>query len=401
MNGMKTSYYQRHRIGIWAFIILIPICFLIVGCILAPEIFWDGFIYRYFWGPVVSDLEGRPVEGVSEGYNIVNTVVYALLLAGALYAFYRIFKRLRINMDLGLILASLPIFLFGGVSRALEDASLFQGWLGYLFISPLIYFIIAFLFGVAGTVGYLIRRKELDDRDQMIAFTGFIVCLLVVYYTVTSVWSSDLAYVLPFYLPIVVAAGSILIYRYLSSKNHDILRVTILCTGISVLLVACLYAASFAFSQEWQALFTSIEGKVPELRPWEAIVIPGIALTLSALTYLVGRVVPRVYFLALPTSFLMFLAHFLDGTATYRGIDLYGYGEKHVLPTALIDLVDTAAIMLLLKFFLVLAIILLLDVLFRKDLEEYPGLSNIMKFAVIFLGMSPGTRDLVRIAMGV
>jgi uncharacterized membrane protein len=398
---MKASWYREHRRPVWGLVILLPVLILILGCLIAPEIFWDGFVYKYFWGPIVSDLEGRPVEGIAEGYNIVNTIVYALLLAGALYVLYRLFRRLRVAMDLGLILASLPIFIFGGVSRALEDASLFQGWTGYLFISPLIYFMIATMFGVAGAVGYLIRRRELDIREQLVVFSVFITVLLVIYYVFTVLWGEDLSYVLPFYLPPVVAVGVIGLFYMLISRGYDTLRVSILCTGTMALLIACLYASAFAFSEQWQAIYTSIEGKVPELRPMEAIIIPGIALALSAVIYVMGRAWPKLAFLALPTSFLMFLAHFLDGAATFRGIDLYGYGEKHVLPTALIELFDTAAVMLLLKFVLILAIILMIDVLFKKDLEEYPGLGNIMKFAVIFLGIAPGIRDLVRITLGV
>jgi len=399
---MLAGFYREHRIIVWILIVSIPTAILALGCLLAPQLFWNDFIYRYFWGPIVSDLEGRPVEGIAEGYNIVSTIVYALLLAGALYAMYRSLRRLRISMDLGLIVASLPIFLLGGVSRALEDALLFQGWLGYLFISPLIYALIGLFFVLAGAAGYFIRKRVRDEGRRSVCFGLFVIVLMTAYFLLTMILKSDLTYVLPFYLPLLVAAAVIACFHVLVSRGYEVLRVTILCTGILVLVVACLYVASFAFSAEWQAIFISVEGRTPELRPLEAVIIPGIAITLSAVIWVAGRAWPaRIGFLALPTSFLMFLSHFLDGTATYRGVDLYGYGEKHVLPTALIDLVDTAAIMLLLKFLLVLVIVLLIDVLFRKDLEDHPGLGNVMKFAVIFLGMSPGIRDLVRISLGV
>ncbi|NYT15438.1 MAG: DUF63 family protein [Methanomassiliicoccales archaeon] len=399
---MLTRFYERHKILFWGLIAIIPLVILVLGCILAPEIFWDGFLYKYFWGPIVSDLEGRPIEGITEGYNVVNTIIYALILALALLAMYKAFKRFRINMDIGLIVASIPFFLFGGVSRALEDAVLFRGGLGYWFISPLIYVLIATLFIFSGIFGYLAHKRTSDVKGRTLLYIVQVAIILVIYYSVTIIWSGNLAYTLPPYIPFFIALLSVFTLYVLASKEKDPLRSFILCTGLLVLLIAISYAISFAFDPEWQRIFSLIEGHSPTLRPMEAIIIPGIAIVLSAMLWAVGKAAPsKLGVLAAPTSFLMFLAHFLDGTATFRGIDLYGYGEKHVLPTLLIDLAGSAAVMLLFKFLLVLAIIILVDVLFREDLKSYPGLANIMKFAVIFLGMAPGTRDLVRISLGV
>lgn len=399
---MLAGFYKKHIIAFWSLIVIIPILILAIGCMLAPDIFWEQFVYKYFWGPIVSDLEGRPVDGITEGYNIVNTIVYALLLAAVLLIMYKVVKRLKITMDLGLIAASIPFFLFGGVSRALEDALLFQGWLGYWFISPLIYVMIGLLFAFAGITGYLARRKTDEVARQTLYFIIFVIGIMVAYYLASSLGEASLAYVLPPYIPLIAALLSILVFYLMAQRGVEILRLSIFCTGLLVMLISTAYAASFAFSQEWQSIFTSIEGFTPILRPMEAVIIPGIALALTAMILVAGKVAPKwLGVLAIPTSLLMFLAHFLDGAATYRGIDLYGYAEKHVLPTALIDFAGTGAVMLLLKFLLVLVIILLIDVLFKKDLQDYPGLGNIMKFAVIFLGMAPGTRDLVRISLGV
>ena len=335
-------------------------------------------------------------------YNVVNTIIYAIILALALLVMYKALKRFRINMDLGLIAASIPFFLFGGVSRALEDAALFQGWLGYWFISPLIYVLIAALFIFSGIFGYLAHKRTSDAKGRTLFYIVYVAIILVIYHSVSVIWSGNLAYTLPSYISIFIALLSVIVFYLLALEEKDTLRSFILCTGLLVLLIAISYAISFAFDPEWQGIFSSIEGYSPTIRPMEAVIIPGIAIVLSAMIWAVGKAAPgKLGVLATTTSFLMFLAHFLDGTATYRGIDLYGYGEKHVLPTVLIDLTGSAAVMLLLKFFLVLAIILLIDVLFREDLKSYPGLANIMKFAVIFLGIAPGTRDLVRISLGV
>ena len=59
------------------------------------------------------------------------------------------------------------------------------------------------------------------------------------------------------------------------------------------------------------------------------------------------------------------------------------------------------SLFLALKLLLVLLLVYLIDVLFKDELRPHPNMDNIMKFAIIFLGLSPGVRDLVRISLGV
>lgn len=70
------------------------------------------FIYEYFIGPI----ERR------ESYNVVNTVVYAILGIVFLYLIYLFFKSRDIKfMDLKMLNAVLPYAATGGVIRALVD----------------------------------------------------------------------------------------------------------------------------------------------------------------------------------------------------------------------------------------------------------------------------------------
>jgi uncharacterized membrane protein len=399
-----ASLFHGKRRTLWAVIVLLPLAVVVLGCFLWPEVFWDGFVYRYIWGPVVSDLEGRPVEGVPEGYNIVNTVIYALLLAGALLLMYKILKRIGLNVDLGFVLASIPLFLFGGVARALEDASLFSGWAGYWFISPLIYLLVGLLFTLSGIVGYLARGYKVKSTPAQATrvFALFVIGLLGLYFLITLIWEGDFAYLLPFYQPLLFGVLAIFVFHRMTLSGMDPLRSSVFSTGLLLLFLACSYAIAFIFQDSWKTLFAMENGYLATPRPWEAVIIPCIALVLTAAVYIAGRLLRgRWSIIAAPLASLMFFAHFLDGSATYRGIDLYGYGEKHVLPTALIDIFGTAAVMLPLKLLLVLLILCMIDVLYKEELRPYPNLGNIMKYAVIFLGLSPGMRDLTRISLGV
>lgn len=95
---------------------------------------------------------------------------------------------------------------------------------------------------------------------------------------------------------------------------------------------------------------------------------------------------------------LMIFSQFLDGAATFMGIDFHGYSEKHVIPSMLIDLTGTAAIMFILKFLVLLLAIYILDVEYRKEMKEYPDLGGLIRLVVIILGLAPGTRDILRLA---
>jgi uncharacterized membrane protein len=382
----------------------VPVVVIAAGLMLFPDLFWDKFIYKYFWGPVVADKEGRPVDGISEGYNIYSTIVYALFLAAALYAMYRIAKRLRIEIDLFFILSCLPLFFFGGVARSLEDASLFDGAVQYFFISPLIYVVVGFIFvGACGT-GMVIRKngEHWSPLRKTGTFAVFIVVLEAIYFSVTLGAPSDLNYSMPAVVPIGLGALSILLFHVLISKDRQAIPSALLSAGLLCLILASSYVIAFNYDQGWRLEFIIQSGHGIRPHLIELGTIFGIALGLTAVLGVVGRSGSRsLATLFAPANLLMFFAHFLDGAATYRGIDIYGYGEKHVLPNFLIEFTGTAATLLLFKFVVVVAIVLIIDFWFRDELRSYPNLGNVMKFAIVFLGLAPGTRDALRIALGV
>jgi len=378
---------------------------LTIGLVFLPDLFWDKFIYKYFWGPVVADSEGRTVDGISEGYNVYNTISYAVLLAVALYAMYRGAKRLRIEVDLFFILSCLPLFFFGGVARSLEDADLFDGNIQYFFISPLIYVVVGAIFVGACATGIVIRRNgsSWSPGRKTVTFSLFIILLEAIYLFVTIGASSDLHYSLPESVPIVLGVISILTFHFLQSKRFQPIPSAIMSAGILCLAISISYTVAFNYDEGWRGEFTAQLGRAIHPHFSELGTIFGIAIGITAALWTLGRI---NRFRSLPILFasanlLMFFAHFLDGAATYRGIDIYGYTEKHVLPSFLIELTGTAATLLIFKFVVVFLIILIIDFWFREELRIYPNLGNIMKFAIVFLGVAPGTRDAIRIALGV
>jgi uncharacterized membrane protein len=127
----------------------------------------DNFIYDYFIQPLWNH----------EGYNIVNTVVYAAIALLAVYILYRILKG-RVRFDEGFIRSVLCFVLLGSTMRVITDAidsGVFQPvtpihqlvldsgiWeYGYLTVTPGIYVVVAALLLVSMAVLYKMKRMEL------------------------------------------------------------------------------------------------------------------------------------------------------------------------------------------------------------------------------------------------
>jgi uncharacterized membrane protein len=95
-------------------------------------------------------------------------------------------------------------------------------------------------------------------------------------------------------------------------------------------------------------------------------------------------------------NMMIIYAHMLDASSTYIGVDWFGYYEKHVVPTFLINLISTAAVMFPLKLAILLPVLYMID----RSWQE-PSLRNVTKLALITLGLAPAVRNTLRLALGV
>jgi uncharacterized membrane protein len=108
---------------------------LVVGSLLFPRRVYDGFLWRYYWGPVVADgnreaecalrqggetvlLESgcSQASGVvaTPGYTTVSTVTYAFVLVFALVGVLLLLRRLDLDYESALFYALVPYVFFGG-----------------------------------------------------------------------------------------------------------------------------------------------------------------------------------------------------------------------------------------------------------------------------------------------
>ncbi len=385
---------------------LAPIVIVVLGLLLAPRIFWDGFLYPYFWSSIEADANN--VGGSAEAYNIVNTLAYALILIPAVILIYRVLERLKVAVDARFILMLTPFLVLGGAARALEDAEYFSAPLAYAFISPLIYLAEGLFVLLLVVASWWVARthKERGAAWGAAAWSAAFApgALALAYFHMSG--TGGLSAPVP--APIVTSAlacaylaGLILVQKGRAPGVHGL----VLNAGLLLLALSAYLIARWIVVGGW-------EGAPPSAAPTHAGEVPvivGIAGAATALTvfglYLASGRFPRLSLLVSPINGLVFFAQYLDGAATFWGIDMFGYQEKHVVPSFLISLTGSAAVMLPLKCAFVLFVSYFTDVLYRKDLYteggEMGSFAGLLKLTVAALGMGPGTRDMLRLAMGV
>jgi uncharacterized membrane protein len=275
------------------------------------------FINTYYLDPIRGD----------EGYNIVNTFTWAVVLGICIFGVFKLLKKLEVKINPEFILSVIPFILAGSSLRVLEDspADIFHPPYSYLLITPNIYFLV---FGI----------------------------------TVVCLWISirlQKAGLVKNYHP--VFAGFGLVWFILN-------------------LGTLMYFEDVVF-------------------PYVPVFVLGAGTGLTFIFYLVARQLKSTIFTD-PLNLSILLAHMLDASSTYIGIDKLGYFEKHVLPSYLIKLTDTALVMYPLKLVIFVGVLYALDTQFEKD-DESTNLKMLIKMVIIVLGLSPATRNTIRMTLGI
>ena len=395
-------FCREHEAWAWLAAITVPLAVIAVGCVVWPGLFWDGFVWRHIWAPLVADAEDRTVDGIGEGYTVVSTVTYAAFLSLAVFGIWRAFQRPGIVLDGRFLLALVPWVVVGAVARALEDAHLFapEGPVVYLFISPVIYIFEGVLVFTYVMLAWRAERLGTQHgwRVGLLSAVGLLVALNLAPALVLALGPGQLAVHAGWgAMALATAAGAAALWWRARATGGVAMVEQLLVAGCVLLVSAAAFVAVWA-RDPWAE-------STRATHPWEVAVILGIAAACAAATWagyaLLSRRHPRTRAFVSPVALLLFLSHYIDGAATYRGLDAWGYGEKHVLPSLLIDATGTAAVMLLLKLVVVSAVVYLLDVAYREDMARTPTLTWLVRLAVLVLGLAPGVRDMLRIAMGV
>jgi len=410
LPGPSFTTLKKEPGKILFIIFMVVAAILMIGSLLLPDLFYDDFIWRYFTGPIYADAEDETVDGIAAGYNPVNTVGYGIILALSVYWIYSLFEKKNIDIDMRFALAIIPYILLGSTLRVLEDANYFGEPLRYLMISPLIYIWLGLFTILMIFMGSYFEEKvnwarvrPKDDTPVEYFLWGTWAAMVIAYGVLYNL-DDQFIHVEFILLPMAVILISLAIYfkplvRFVDeydSKDEQPLKIYHLYLGV-IGWFWCVIAFYHLAWWGWK--------HATDLRP---VVIPGILLmTVASWALMLGflRFLNSKRNMTFETGFLglnslMIFSQFLDGAATYTGLDFYGYREKHVLPSFLIDLTGTAAVMFILKFLVLMFAIYILDIGYREEMKEYPKLDGLMRMVVIILGLAPGMRDMLRLALG-
>ena len=345
-----TDIIWNNKEKILLYSIISAVAIVVTGVVLFPSIFYDNWIWKYYWGPVVADslnsAHGTAVfNGVeaSEGYTIFSELTYGIILIVAMYYIYRLLKKLKVTVDWRFALALMPFIIFGPVTRVLEDTGYFHEPWVYWFISPFIYMIIAFF-----VILFLILGRYLEDKLDSSKITVNKVLFV-----------GGLFILIPFLVPVF---SWILGARWGTTTgiNFDIFLIVI---GLVSLIVFLVYFIANYFKDN------------------EKIVVYKNPLNLA-----------------------MLCGHMIDGIATYISIkDPFSmgisYSEKHPASNFLLEI--WGPLFPIVKFLLIIVVIYIFDVVYKEELKEHMTLVNLLKIGILILGFSPGLRNLLRVTMGV
>ena len=362
---------------IWLSTLFLGIFSSVIGSVVYPKEFYAQFIWRYFWGPVVADAYGvQQVERINgmlnlnptsstgaviaePGYTTISTVTYAAVLVYVIAGLVLFSDKFKIRLEKETFIGLIPFMIVGGLLRVSEDINTivygttesFTIPFPYntLLISPLIYGTIFAVSLLALYISIEGEKREIVDNYH-VALGGIGVLLVMI--TLCGILVSSVVY--PFL-----------------SFNYLVLLITIiLSTGLSI----SVYYGLERFSDE-----------------------------INDGTGVLGIVV--------------IWAHSLDGVVNVISLDWaeavglgVQYQPKHVVnslirqvtstvqPEAVSNLIGVTWSFIILKVGVAVFLIWAFDEEFENNNRR---LFVLLLLAATAVGLGPGSRDLMRIVIGV
>jgi len=180
--GADRPWFERHALWLALGGLALAAGLVAVAVQVDPVRFYDHFVWEDLYGPLVVDAHqcrssvdaacatlGPAGVPAKDGYTITSELTYGVVLAALLYGIYMgLFRRYRIQADGAFVAALMPWILLGPTGRVLEDANVFchagtdcdpNPW-AFLFISPVIYVMIALFVIGAMLLGLLVERTS-------------------------------------------------------------------------------------------------------------------------------------------------------------------------------------------------------------------------------------------------
>ncbi len=424
-NPLEEMYdYER-----WATNIIILVTGLVIAGIslefLEIENPLSNFLYDYYIDPVLQESSS------DAGYNIPNTLTYALLLALFAVSLAAWLRYLGIDSSDATLLALTPYVFWAALGEVVEDASMFDASLESYFVSPAVHFQTAAWVVFAGALGYRIAHSNLDEKEMRSkaesTATILIMAQVVIYYTsveasgVTS--SSDFSN-----LPMLICFIAALLLPSIVS-NHSlfdftVVQRTVFLVGLGgcITLTGPLIAHGISFSDNvviWPLLV--VLGLPALLVYWMHTNGLPAANQLSESGHIAGILPPGMTekeyedweseekdlieslrlkaVMASPVVSLAVAGQFLDGIATAIGISEFEYTEKHVFSAKIIEVFGSAYGFTVTKLMLGGFIWYFFAIANFEHRQQH--LRLLISMVILTVGMAPGLRNVGRLALGV
>ena len=395
---------------------------LVLAIMVVPAV--NDFWSTYFVDPIMADSKGE----AGAKYNIYNTVIYGLIFFLLFLVVQELLADLKIEVDERFVIASVPLLILGGTSRVLEDADVFEPPIQYLFISPLIYGIITLYALLTISLAVWLSKSDLPSLTKGQGLVAFAIGGYGLWwYFVPGDWLHPSSWSL---IVLAVSALTAEFYRgqplrdpklffgittsllviltlltlaQAPINNPEILWNTLLISGFLTFTIGYFawFIANRGIPNPMFLLLAILMGYNSHLALSGTVVLMayfGVGLSLGCSLAFPLRTWAPAAILLNPLYLMLYFGHFFDGSATFLGIEEYGYTEKHVLPTGFINYFGTAAIMLPLKFLVVTGVIAALESEESKEQEQQ--MVNLLLLFLLTLGLAPGTRDVLRIMFG-
>ncbi|MBU4076975.1 MAG: DUF63 family protein [Euryarchaeota archaeon] len=200
------------------------------------DTFWQ-YIYKYYISGIVNDAS----------YNPVDTVTYAIVLGICLFGVLKLLIKLKVEIDTRFIIAVTPYILAGSSLRVLEDSGLFLPPLQYLFVTPVIYFVIfAATISILSLTLVLERKGKIKDYHRVFCAAGIAWTLVNIAILLSIGEVKHLGYAIAILTLGILSTGAV----YLVSRqfNFAILTDRI---NISILFAHLLDASSTYVGMDW------------------------------------------------------------------------------------------------------------------------------------------------------
>ena len=270
-------------------------------------------LYLFIWFAIKVDYMGFEeffnnnfVTPLGQYYTPVNTIIYGIIFALAVFGVYKLLKRLNIPIDRNFLVGIVPFVVLGSVLRVLRDAKLLDYW---IFASPIIYMLMFVIAAVALLLSKYIERFVKNKKGKLADFLS----------SYHRLWCT---------IGIVLVVAAFILLLTTGFKNYYGAGLMLGVAAIFGVIVYLLYDAQIKFGDRYPML--------------------------------------KVY--SKENSILLGI-HLFDASTTFVALTFFPYYEQHVVSNIVIGFLGPAG-QFLLKFIVVTIVLWALDNNLKIDTES-------------------------------